>query len=44
MVIHPERVFFKHTHPDWTRTGRNDVGDGRVIFESALEYLCDKFK
>jgi len=45
MMPHPERVFFKHTHPDWTRTCiGDDVGDGRVIFESALEYLCDKFK
>lgn len=35
MMPHPERVFYRHTHPDWTRTGLNvrgeDVGDGRAV-------------
>lgn len=47
MMPHPERVFFRHTHPDWTRTGLNvrgdDVGDGRAVFESAVHHLETKF-
>jgi phosphoribosylformylglycinamidine synthase len=44
MMPHPERVFYKHTHPDWTRGGGGkDGGDGKIVFESAVEYLCDKF-
>lgn len=47
MMPHPERSFFRHLHPDWTRTGLNvrgdDVGDGRAIFESAVEYVEKKF-
>jgi phosphoribosylformylglycinamidine synthase len=36
---HPERVFFRYLHPDWTR-GREDPfgpGDGRRIFEAVLQ-------
>jgi phosphoribosylformylglycinamidine synthase len=44
MMPHPERVFHKNTHPDWTRDkGKKDDGDGRIVFESAVDYLCDKF-
>jgi phosphoribosylformylglycinamidine synthase subunit PurQ / glutaminase len=47
MMPHPERVFYRHTHPDWTRTGLNvrgdDVGDGRAVFESALQHVEKKF-
>lgn len=44
MMPHPERVFFRHTHADWTRTGLgDDVGDGRALFESAVEYAERKF-
>jgi len=35
---HPERVFFRYLHPDWTR-GKEDPlgpGDGQRIFESVL--------
>ena len=35
---HPERVFFRYLHPDWTR-GKEDPmgpGDGRRVFESIL--------
>ncbi|HLF16905.1 MAG TPA: phosphoribosylformylglycinamidine synthase I [Candidatus Thermoplasmatota archaeon] len=47
MMPHPERVFWRHTHPDWTRTGLDagrgyDVGDGRDIFESIVEYQVKK--
>jgi phosphoribosylformylglycinamidine synthase subunit PurQ / glutaminase len=43
MMPHPERVFFRRGHPDWTRTGLDagrgfDVGDGRDVFESIVEY------
>lgn len=43
MMPHPERAFWRHQHPDWTRTGLEtekgfDVGDGRALFESVLEY------
>lgn len=40
MMPHPERVFYRLQHPDWTRTGVGDgVGDGRVIFESVISYI-----
>lgn len=43
MMPHPERVFWRHNHTDWTRTGLDtglgyDVGDGRAVFESIVEY------
>ena len=38
---HPERAFFRYFHPDWTRSGDPDgPGDGRVIFESALDHAA----
>ena len=41
MMPHPERVFWRHNHPDWTRTGLDaglgfDVGDGRAILEGIV--------
>ncbi len=41
MMPHPERVFYRRQHPDWTRTGLDaglgmDVGDGRAILESVV--------
>ncbi len=41
MMPHPERVFWRHNHPDWTRTGLDvglghDVGDGRAILEAIV--------
>ena len=37
---HPERAFFRYLHPDWTRGADPDgPGDGRAIFESALDYV-----
>jgi phosphoribosylformylglycinamidine synthase len=41
MMPHPERVFYPYQHSDWTRTERK--GDGRKIFESAIEYVQKKF-
>jgi hypothetical protein len=44
MMPHPERVFYRYQHPDWTRKGGpNGPGDGRAIFESVLDYICKKF-
>jgi phosphoribosylformylglycinamidine synthase len=47
MMPHPERVFWRHQHPDWTRTGLDvrgpDVGDGRDVFESAVEHCVKAF-
>ncbi|MEM3444686.1 MAG: phosphoribosylformylglycinamidine synthase subunit PurQ [Thermoplasmata archaeon] len=44
MMPHPERVFYRIQHPDWTQTdiGEN-VGDGRGVFESVLSYITRKF-
>ncbi len=41
---HPERCFFGFLHPDWTRRGTAETpGDGRVVFESVLDYVERKF-
>ena len=41
LMPHPERVFFKFTHPDWTRQP-DGPGDGRVVFESVLDYVTKR--
>jgi phosphoribosylformylglycinamidine synthase len=44
MMPHPERTFYRHQHPDWTSSGLKDnVGDGRAIFESVVDYICKRF-
>lgn len=42
---HPERCFFRHLQPDWTRgSGRDPVyGDGKALFEGVLEQVGRKF-
>ena len=42
---HPERAFFRHLHPDWTRTDGGDpvYGDGKAVFESVLRYVEKRF-
>jgi phosphoribosylformylglycinamidine synthase len=41
MMPHPERSFHRYLHPDWTRSSvGEESGDGRVIFESVLDYVC----
>ena len=42
MMPHPERVFYRRGHPDWTRTGLDaglgfDVGDGRAIIQAGAD-------
>jgi phosphoribosylformylglycinamidine synthase I len=36
MMVHPERVMTRYTHPDWTRRGGPEQGDGRAFFESVV--------
>jgi phosphoribosylformylglycinamidine synthase len=43
MMPHPERVFHRHTHPDWTRELVSETGDGRMIFESVLDAVSNRF-
>lgn len=43
MMPHPERAFYGYQHPDWTRQKWREKGDGRVIFESVLDYVTKKF-
>ena len=46
MMPHPERVFHRYQHPDWTRDTKHKpdgAGDGRAVFESVLEYVERKF-
>lgn len=44
MMPHPERVFFRNTHPDWYRRRIGpEEGDGRKVFESVLDHIIDKF-
>ena len=38
MMPHPERVMHKIQNADWTRSGPEGAGDGRVFFESIAEY------
>ncbi len=43
MMPHPERVFYRYQHPNWTKEGLKDnVGDGRAVFESVVDYVCKK--
>lgn len=41
LMPHPERVFFRFAHPDWTRY-LDGPGDGRAVFESVLDYVTKK--
>jgi phosphoribosylformylglycinamidine synthase len=41
LMPHPERVFFRFTHPDWTREP-DGPGDGRAVFESVLDYTTKR--
>jgi len=41
LMPHPERVFFRFTHPDWTRQP-DGPGDGRAVFESVVDYVTKK--
>jgi len=45
LMPHPERVFHRYSHPDWTRKDDDPLGpgDGRTIFESAISRVIDEF-
>ena len=44
MMPHPERTFYRHQHPDWTKIGLdNNLGDGKAVFESVMDYICKRF-
>ena len=42
LMPHPERVFHGWQHTDWTSKGINPdgPGDGRPLFESVVDFLC----
>lgn len=44
LMPHPERVFHRYTHPDWTRSALDPSGDGdgKAIFQSAVEHVRSK--
>jgi len=43
LMPHPERVFYRYTHPDWTRDKNRDTfGDGFLFFKSIIDYV-EKF-
>lgn len=47
MMPHPERVFYRYTHPAWMREkideAKNWTGDGKAVFESVLKYTSERF-
>jgi phosphoribosylformylglycinamidine synthase len=44
LMPHPERAYHWWQQPDWTRqTHMPEYGDGKLIFESLIDYLTKKF-
>lgn len=44
LMPHPERAFYGWQLPDWTKTcSVPTFGDGKLVFESIMEYLKKKF-
>ncbi len=44
MMPHPERTFYKHQHPDWTKEElMENIGDGQAVFTSVLGYISKRF-
>jgi phosphoribosylformylglycinamidine synthase I len=44
LMPHPERAFYGWQLPDWTKTESVPIyGDGKLIFESMIEYLKKRF-
>ncbi len=43
MMPHPERSFHGFLHPDWTRSGATGDGDGKLIFQSIMDYVAQAF-
>ncbi|UCE29053.1 MAG: phosphoribosylformylglycinamidine synthase I [Candidatus Bathyarchaeota archaeon] len=43
LMPHPERAYYRWQQPDWTQTdAASPYGDGRLVFESMVEYLKAK--
>lgn len=40
LMPHPERFLFGTQHPNWTRLGLGEIGDGRKFFENAVSYFA----
>jgi phosphoribosylformylglycinamidine synthase subunit PurQ / glutaminase len=44
LMPHPERAFYGWQLPDWTKTEAvPEYGDGKMVFESMIEYLKKRF-
>jgi phosphoribosylformylglycinamidine synthase I len=44
LMPHPERAMYWWQQPDWTRQTRMaQYGDGKLVFESLMDYLTKKF-
>ena len=44
MMPHPERAFYRFQQHDWPMYGlKNNIGDGKAIFESVIEYISKRF-
>jgi len=44
LMPHPERAFYGWQLPDWTKTEKLPTyGDGKLVFESMVEYLKKQF-
>ncbi len=39
LMPHPERFLWAQQHPTWTRERREGYGDGRQIFQNAVDYF-----
>ena len=44
MMPHPERAYYRWHLPNWTKSGKPfEYGDGRLIFQSMIEYIKNRF-
>lgn len=43
LMPHPERSFYRHLYPDWTREAEGSSVEGRLFFESILRYVTKAF-
>ena len=44
MMPHPERAFYRFQQHDWPMYGlKNNIGDGKAIFESVIDYISKRF-
>ena len=44
LMPHPERAFYHHLMPEWTKiTEAGEFGDGKIFFESVIKFVEKKF-